>query len=85
MVESTLFCVRTVFGISSVFYALRFGHTLQLCSASGKKYFTGKKKVTPIVTTIVEFRCPKTLVDQLFAMQLVIETQGHGVCLNELK
>ena len=46
-----------------------------------KKYFTGKKKVTPIVTTIVEFRCPKTLVDQLFAMQWKIEdgARSHGL------
>eukprot|EP00435_Cladocopium_sp_Y103_P061076 s104_g22.t1 len=46
-----------------------------------KKYFTGKKKVTPPVTTIVEFQCPKTLVEELFAMQWKIEdgARSHGL------
>ena len=38
-----------------------------------KKYFCGKKKVTPPVSTIVEFMCPRSLVDRLFAMQLWFE------------
>lgn len=46
-----------------------------------KKYFTGKKKVTPPVTTIVEFQCPKTLVEEFFAMQWKIEdgARSHGL------
>eukprot|EP00439_Symbiodinium_sp_Y106_P039898 s2022_g4.t2 len=46
-----------------------------------KKYFCGKKKVTPSVSTIVEFLCPRTLVDQLFAMQWKIEdgARSHGL------
>ncbi|CAE7767371.1 unnamed protein product [Symbiodinium microadriaticum] len=46
-----------------------------------KKYFCGKKKVTPPVSTIVEFLCPRALVDQLFAMQWKIEdgARSHGL------
>ncbi|CAJ1338151.1 unnamed protein product [Effrenium voratum] len=46
-----------------------------------RKYFTGKKKVTPPVSTIVEFKCPKSLVERLFAMQWKIEdgARSHGL------
>ena len=46
-----------------------------------KKYFCGKKKVTPPVSTIVEFMCPRTLVDTLFAMQLGFEFTFAKACV----
>mmetsp|Transcript_22851 Transcript_22851/g.51408 ORF Transcript_22851/g.51408 Transcript_22851/m.51408 type:complete len:102 (+) Transcript_22851:305-610(+) len=50
-------------------------------SCIAKKYFCGKKKVTPPVSSIVEFTCRRVLVDKLFGMQWKIEdgARSHGL------